>query len=179
MNHLIARGPRLDRKTLHIKVSFYEWMAILWLNWLTCSTRSIWPLWTMNVGWWKRRGSLAPSILRVKGRLRDLIQGFIHGIITQALTRWSLVLPSMMVLVFIREGLTWGSSWSPPVIAVLFIIRGYVEAGRRPPSLCMAQSLFWVVYLLLHGSMVVLSLGYATAHLRGAFVHLGDMHTPL
>ena len=32
LNHLIATGPRLDGKTLHIKTSFLEWMAILWLN---------------------------------------------------------------------------------------------------------------------------------------------------
>ena len=29
LNHLIAIGPRLDRKTLHIKASFLEWTAIL------------------------------------------------------------------------------------------------------------------------------------------------------
>ena len=40
-NHLIATGPKLDGNTLHIKASFLEWMAILWLKWLTCSTGSI------------------------------------------------------------------------------------------------------------------------------------------
>ena len=29
LNHLIAIGPRLDEKTLHIRASFLEWMAIL------------------------------------------------------------------------------------------------------------------------------------------------------
>ena len=43
LNHLIAIGLRLDRKTLHIKASFLEWMVILLLNWLhmlygVCST---------------------------------------------------------------------------------------------------------------------------------------------
>ena len=28
-NHLIATGPKLDGNTLHIKVSFLEWIAIL------------------------------------------------------------------------------------------------------------------------------------------------------
>ena len=41
LNHLIGAGPKLDGKTLHINASFLEWMAILWLNWLTCSTGSI------------------------------------------------------------------------------------------------------------------------------------------
>ena len=29
LNHLIATGPKLDGKTLHIKASFLEWTAIL------------------------------------------------------------------------------------------------------------------------------------------------------
>ena len=29
LNHLITTSPRLDGKTLHIKVSFVEWTAIL------------------------------------------------------------------------------------------------------------------------------------------------------
>jgi len=44
LNRLIATGPKLDGKTLHISASFLEWMAILWLNWLMCSTGSILPL---------------------------------------------------------------------------------------------------------------------------------------
>ena len=68
-NHLIATGPKLEEKTLHIKVSSLEWTVILWLNWLTCSTGSIQPLYMVNVGGWNRRGSLALSILRVKGDL--------------------------------------------------------------------------------------------------------------
>ena len=32
LNHLIATGPKLDGKTLHISASFLEWTAILWLN---------------------------------------------------------------------------------------------------------------------------------------------------
>ena len=44
LNHLIATGPKLDEKILHISASFLEWMAILWLNWLTCSMESVLPL---------------------------------------------------------------------------------------------------------------------------------------
>ena len=32
LNHLIAIGLKLDGKILHIRASFWEWMAILWLN---------------------------------------------------------------------------------------------------------------------------------------------------
>ena len=73
----------------------------------------------------------------------------------------------------------WGSSWSPPVTDILLFIRGYVEAGRGLPLLCMAQSLFQVIYLSLHGLTVVLSLGYATAYLGMALAHLGIIHTPI
>ena len=33
-NHLISMDPKLDGNTLHIKASFLEWTAILWLKWL-------------------------------------------------------------------------------------------------------------------------------------------------
>ena len=44
LNHLIATGPRLKRNIFHNKASSFEWIAILWLNWLTCSTESDRPL---------------------------------------------------------------------------------------------------------------------------------------
>ena len=50
LNHLIAIGPKLDGNTLHIKASSLEWMAILWLNWLTCSTGLVRPLYMVKVG---------------------------------------------------------------------------------------------------------------------------------
>ena len=31
-SHLIATGPRLEGKTLHIKTSSLEWIVILWLK---------------------------------------------------------------------------------------------------------------------------------------------------
>ena len=44
LNHLITAGPKLDGKTLHISASFLKWIAIVWLNWLTCSMGSVLPL---------------------------------------------------------------------------------------------------------------------------------------
>ena len=109
----------------------------------------------------------------------DLIQSFVHGIITQTLTRQALMSPFMTLLFFIKEGFTWGSSWSSPVTDILFLIRGYVGAGRGPPLLCMAQPLFQVVYLSLHGLTVVLPLGYATTYLGVALACLSSMYTSL
>ena len=45
--------------------------------------------------------------------------------------------------------------------------------------MCTAQFLFQVIYLLLHGLVAVLSLGYATTHLGMAFARVGGIHTPL
>ena len=50
LNHLIGIGPKLDENTLHIKASSWEWIAIFCLNWLMCSTGSIWPLYMANDG---------------------------------------------------------------------------------------------------------------------------------
>ena len=68
-NHLIVTSPKLDGNTLHIKVSFFEWTAILWLKWLTCSTGFYLLLYRVNVGWVNHRGSFPLLTLRVKGDL--------------------------------------------------------------------------------------------------------------
>jgi len=49
-NYLIATGPKLDGNTLHMKASFLECIAILWLKWLTCSTGFVRPVYMVNVG---------------------------------------------------------------------------------------------------------------------------------
>ena len=68
-NYLITTGPKLDKNTLHIKASFFEWTTILWLKWLTCSTGSVLLLYMVNVGWVNHRGSFLPSIFSVNGDL--------------------------------------------------------------------------------------------------------------
>ena len=75
-NLLIGIGPRLDGNTLHSKASSWEWMTIFYLNWLTCSTGSIQPLYMANVGWWKHLGSFAFSIPHVKGDLEIWLKAF-------------------------------------------------------------------------------------------------------
>ena len=68
-NHLIATGPKREENTLHIKASFLEWIVILWLKWLICSTGSVRPLYMVNVGWANCWGCFPSSILHVKGDL--------------------------------------------------------------------------------------------------------------
>ena len=74
--HLIGISPKLDGNTLHNRVSSWEWTTIFYLNWLTCSTGSVRPLYMANVGWWKRLGSFAFSIPRVKGDLEIWLRAF-------------------------------------------------------------------------------------------------------
>ena len=75
-NHLIGIDPKLDGNTLHNKASSWEWTVIFYLNWLTCSTGSVRPLYMANVGWWKRLGSFAFFIPRVKGDLEIWLRAF-------------------------------------------------------------------------------------------------------
>ena len=80
---------------------------------------------------------------------------------------------------FVREGLVWRSSRSLPIVIIAFIIGGYVRARMRLPSLCMAQLSLQVVYLLLHGLLIILALGYVTAHMRVASASLSGVRTSL
>ena len=75
-NHLIGIGTKLDGNTLHNRASSWEWTTIFYLNWLTCSTGSVHPLYMVNVGWWKRLGSFAFSIPWVKGDLEIWLRAF-------------------------------------------------------------------------------------------------------
>ena len=54
LNHLIATGLKLEGKILHIRASFLECTAILWLKWLICSNGSVRPLYMVNVDWVNR-----------------------------------------------------------------------------------------------------------------------------
>ena len=64
-------------------------------------------------------------------------------------------------------------------MVIAFIIGGQVRVRMRSPSLCMAQFSLQVIYLLLHGLFVILSLGYVAAHTRMASTSLSGVYTPL
>ena len=78
-----------------------------------------------------------------------------------------------------RESLAWRGSQSLPIVIVAFIIGGHVRARMRLPSLCMAQLSLQVVYLLLHGLLIILALGYVTVHTRVASTSLSGVRTSL
>ena len=87
-------------------------------------------------------------------------------------------MPSV-VLFFVREGLVWRSSRSLSIVIIAFIIGGHVRARMRSPSLCMVKLSLQVVYLSLYGLLIILSLGYVTAHTRMAFASLSGVYTSL
>ena len=76
-NHLIAIGPKLDGNTLHIKATPKAWTAIFYLNWFTCSTGFVWPLYMVNIGWWNRLGRFAFSIHHVRAVHGSVRVGFV------------------------------------------------------------------------------------------------------
>ena len=78
-----------------------------------------------------------------------------------------------------REGLDLRGSRSLPIVIIAFIIGGQVRVRMRSPSLCMAQFSLQVVYLSLHGLVVILSLGYMVAHTRMTSASLSGVYTPI
>ena len=84
-----------------------------------------------------------------------------------------------LVMLFFMRGLTWKGSQSLPIVIITFLIKGQVRVRMRSPSLCMMQFSLQVVYLLLHGLFVILSLGYMTAYMRKASASLSGVYTSL
>ena len=101
-NQLIAIGPKLEGKTLHIRASFLERTSILSLKWLTCSIGSVRPLYTVNVGWVNRWGSILSSILCMKGDLEIWLSALLIAAFRRRISISTLV----MVVFIIRERLT-------------------------------------------------------------------------
>ena len=66
-----------------------------------------------------------------------------------------------------------------PIVIIAFIIGRHVRARMRSPSLCMAQLSLQIIYLSLHGLLIILSLGYVTPNffwLHGSVVILSPEH---
>ena len=127
-----------------------------------------------------------------------MIQCPAHGIVSQAPRRCAFTFVPPIVLFFVRKCLTWRSPRSLPIVIVTFIIGGYIRPRIRSPSFYMAQLSLQIVYLSLHGLLIVLFLGYmtpnffwlhgpivilslkhVTAHTRIAFAGLSGVYTSL
>ena len=78
-----------------------------------------------------------------------------------------------------RESLVWRGSRPLPIIIVVFLVEKWVKVRRGLSSLCKAQLSLQVIYFLLHGLFVILSLGYVTTHTGMAPASLSGVHAPL
>ena len=65
-----------------------------------------------------------------------------------------------------------------PIVVIVFIVVKRVRAIRGLSSLCMAHLSLQVIYFLLHGLFITLSLGYVIAHTRVAFASLSGFYAP-
>ena len=65
------------------------------------------------------------------------------------------------------------------IVIITFTIGGYIKPRMGSPSLCMAQLSLQVVYLSLHGLLIILSLGYVAPNsfwLHGPVIILSLEH---
>ena len=87
----------------------------------------------------------------------------------------------LVTLLLVGEILAWGSLGSLPVVVVIFVVEGCVNAGGVGglSSLCKAQPSLQVIYLPLHGSFIVPFLGHVTTYASVASVGLRGIHAPL
>ena len=98
---------------------------------------------------------------------------------SQALRRWASAFVPLVTLFLMRESLAWGGSRSLPIVVIIFIVVRRVRARMGFPSLCLAQLSLQIIYLLLHGLFIILSLGYVTAHTGMASASLSGVYAPL
>ena len=93
--------------------------------------------------------------------------------------RGTSTLALLVTLLFVGESLAWGSLGFLPVVVVIFIVEGCVNAGGGLSSLCKAQPFLQVVYLPLDGSFVVPFLGHVATHAGVTSAGLRGIHAPL
>ena len=102
----------------------------------------------------------SPFYMVRERRLGELVQCPAHAIVSQAPRRWAFAPTPLVVLFFMRKCLTWGSPRSLSIVIVTFIVGGYVRPRTRSPLLCMVQLSLQIIYLSLHGPLIVLFLRY-------------------
>ena len=141
-NHLIATGPKLEEKTLHIKALSLEWTAILWFELAHMFYRVHSTIVYGERGRMESTRKSRPFYFARERWFGDLIQHLAHSVVSQAFTRRALVSSPVVVLFNIGERVTWWSSWPLPIISILFIVEGDVRTGRGSFPLRMAQLLF-------------------------------------
>ena len=91
-----------------------------------------------------------------KRRFHNLVQRFVHGLVSKALVRWTLILtPIATVFLVAWESFAGWSSRSLPVRGVFCFFRRRLRPKRWSPSSCATQLLLQFVNLMLHVSLIL------------------------
>ena len=97
--------------------------------------------------------TLYPSCER---RFSNLVQHFVHGFVSKALVRWTLILTPMATIFLVAwESFTGWSSGSLPIRGVFCILKRILRPKRWSPSSCATQLLLQFVNLTLHVSLIL------------------------
>ena len=86
---------------------------------------------------------------------------------------------SLVTLLLVGESLAWGGPGPLLVVVIIFVTERCVCAGGGGlSSLCKVQPSLQVIYLLLHGLFVILSLGHVITHTGMASAGLRRVYAP-
>ena len=111
----------------------------------------------------KREGRLIKSPRKActlyfpcKRQFSNLVQRFVHGLVSKALVRWTLVLmPMATVFLVAWESFAGWSSGSLPVRGIFCILRRRLRSKWWSPSPCATQLLLQFINLTLHVSLIL------------------------
>ena len=89
-------------------------------------------------------------------RFSNLVQRFVHGLISKALARWTLILTPMATVFLVTwESFAGWSSGSLPVRGIFCILRRRLRPKQWLPSPCATQLFLQFVNLTLHVSLIL------------------------
>ena len=112
-----------------------------------------------------------------KRRFCNLVQRFVHGLVSEAPVQWTLILtPVAAVFLVARESFAGWSSRSLPVRGVFCIFRRSLRPRRWSPSPCTTQLLLQFVNLMLHVSLIF-CMGDMTFPTRLTPISMRGLHT--
>ena len=110
-------------------------------------------------------------------RFSNLVQCFVHGFVSKALVRWTLILTPMTTIFLVtRESFAGWSSGLLLVCGVFCILRKRLGPKRWAPLPCATQLLLQLVNLMLHVSLI-LCMGDMTFPTRLIPISMRCLHT--
>ena len=112
-----------------------------------------------------------------KRRFCNLVQRFVHGLVSKTLVRWTIILTPMATIFLVAwESFTGWSSGSLPICDIFYIFKRRLRPKRWSPSPCATQLLLQFVNLTLHVSLI-LCMGDMTFPTRLTPISMRGLHT--